>query len=42
MHYLNITDLAIKIEDVNPDSLDLSRRERNELMTAFDLKDKLI
>ncbi len=42
MHYLNITDLVIKIEDVNPDSLGLSRREWNKLMVSFDLKDKLI
>ena len=32
----------IKDEDVNLDSSGLSKREWNELMTAFDIKDKLI
>ena len=32
----------IKGEDVNVDRSGLSKREWNELMTAFDLKDKLI
>jgi thymidylate synthase (FAD) len=32
----------IKGEDVNLDSSGLSKREWNELMTAFDIKDKLI
>jgi len=32
----------IKGEDVNPDSSGLSKREWNELMNAFDLKDKII
>ena len=37
-----IIQKLIKGEDVNPDSSGLSKREWNELMTAFDLKDKLI
>ena len=37
-----IIQKLIKGEDVNPDSSGLSKRELNELMTAFDLKDKSI
>ena len=37
-----IIQKLIKGEDVNPDSSGLSKREWNELMIAFDLKDKLI
>ena len=32
----------IKGEEVNPDTSGLSKREWNELMVSFDLKDKLI
>jgi thymidylate synthase (FAD) len=32
----------IKSEDVNPDTSGLSKREWNELMEAFDLKNKII
>ena len=37
-----IIQKLIKGESVSPDSSGLSRREWNELMVAFDLKDKLI
>ena len=37
-----IIQKLIKGENVNPDSSGLSKREWNELMTAFDLKGKLI
>jgi thymidylate synthase (FAD) len=37
-----IIQKLIKGEDINPESAGLSKREWNELMTAFDLKDKLI
>ena len=37
-----IIQKLIKGEDVNPDSSGLSKREWNELMVSFDLKDKLI
>jgi len=37
-----IIQKLIKGEDVNPDSSGLSKREWNELMASFDLKDKLI
>ena len=38
----SIIQKLIKGEDVNPDSSGLSKREWNELMEAFNLKDKLI
>jgi thymidylate synthase (FAD) len=37
-----IIQKLIKNEDVNVDGSGLSKREWNELMMAFDLKDKLI
>ena len=37
-----IIQKLIKSEDVNPDNSGLSKREWNELMISFDLKDKLI
>ena len=37
-----IIQKLIKGEDVNPDSSGLSKREWNELMNAFDIKEKLI
>jgi len=37
-----IIQKLIKGEDVSPKSSGLSKREWNELMVAFDLKDKLI
>jgi thymidylate synthase (FAD) len=37
-----IIQKLIKGEDVNPDNSGLSKREWNELMVSFDLKDKLI
>jgi thymidylate synthase (FAD) len=37
-----IIQKLIKGEDVNPDSSGLSKREWNELMIAFNLKDKII
>ena len=37
-----IIQKLIKGEDVSPESSGLSKREWNELMVAFDLKDKLI
>jgi thymidylate synthase (FAD) len=37
-----ILQKLIKGEDVNVDQSDLSKREWNELMIAFGLKDKLI
>ena len=37
-----IIQKLIKGEDVNPDNSSLSKREWNELMVSFDLKDKLI
>ena len=37
-----IIQKLIKGEDVSMESSDLSKREWNELMIAFDLKDKLI
>ena len=37
-----IIQKLIKGEDVNIDNSGLSKREWNELMIAFDLKDKLI
>ena len=37
-----IIQKLIKGENVNADSSGLSKREWNELMIAFDLKDKLI
>ena len=37
-----IIQKLIKGEDVNPDSSGLSKREWNELMEAFDLRNKII
>jgi len=37
-----IIQKLIKGENVDVDSSDISKREWNELMIAFDLKDKLI
>jgi thymidylate synthase (FAD) len=37
-----IIQKLIKGEDVNPDSSGLSKREWNELMTSFDLNEKII
>ena len=37
-----IIQKLIKGEDVNPDSSSLSKREWNELMIAFDLKNKVV
>jgi thymidylate synthase (FAD) len=37
-----IIQKLIKSEDVNPDTSGLSKREWNELMEAFDLKNKII
>ena len=37
-----IIQKLIKGENVNPDSSGLSKREWNELMSAFDLTDKII
>ena len=37
-----IIQKLIKGEDVNPDSAGLSKREWNELMIAFDLKNKVV
>jgi thymidylate synthase (FAD) len=37
-----IIQKLIKGEEINPVSSDLSKREWNELMIAFDLKDKLV
>ncbi len=37
-----IIQKLIKREDVDPDNSGLSKREWNELMTAFDLKEKII
>jgi thymidylate synthase (FAD) len=37
-----IIQKLIKGENVNPDNSGLSKREWNELMLAFDLKDQLI
>jgi thymidylate synthase (FAD) len=37
-----IIQKLIKGEDVKADNSELSKREWNELMLAFDLKDKLI
>ena len=38
----NIIQKLIKGEEVSPDDSGLSKREWNELMEAFELKDKLI
>ena len=37
-----IIQKLIKGEDVNPENSGLSKREWNELMVAFELKDKMI
>jgi len=37
-----IIQKLIKGEDVNPDNSGLSKREWNELMIAFDLKNKVV
>ena len=38
----NIIEKLIKGEEVNIDNSNLSKREWNELMEAFNLKDKII
>jgi thymidylate synthase (FAD) len=38
----NIIQKLIKGENISPDDSGLSKREWNELMEAFELKDKLI
>jgi len=40
--FLKIIQKLIKGENVDVESSGLSKREWNELMNAFDLKDKLI